>query len=94
MAMMRAIRTATADEFACLANGYCPTCDRAVFQPGPREGVGQSFECIGCSMRFNVAASPESGLVFAQVLGARPDPDDWSAYRAKWGTTYLPSIRR
>lgn len=33
----------------------CPDCGGFIFRPGPRGGVSQNVECVGCGSRFNVA---------------------------------------
>ena len=33
----------------------CPDCKGTIWRPGPRGGVGQNIECVGCKSRFNVA---------------------------------------
>lgn len=33
----------------------CPDCDGFLFRPGPRGGLAQNIECVGCGSRFNVA---------------------------------------
>jgi hypothetical protein len=33
----------------------CPDCGGFIFRPGPRGGVSQNIECVGCGSRFNVA---------------------------------------
>jgi hypothetical protein len=32
----------------------CPDCGGFIFRPGPRGGVSQNMECVGCGNRFNV----------------------------------------
>ena len=32
----------------------CPDCGCFVFRPGPRGGLSQNIECVGCLSRFNV----------------------------------------
>jgi hypothetical protein len=33
----------------------CPDCGGFIFRPGPRGGLSQNIECVGCGSRFNVA---------------------------------------
>jgi hypothetical protein len=33
----------------------CPDCGGFIFRPGPRGGVSQNIECVGCGSRFSVA---------------------------------------
>ncbi|MBR0753531.1 hypothetical protein JQ604_15185 [Bradyrhizobium jicamae] len=33
----------------------CPDCGGFIFRPGPRGGLSQNLECVGCRSRFNVA---------------------------------------
>ena len=35
-------------------DGSCPDCGGFIFRPGPRGGMGQNIECVGCLSRFNV----------------------------------------
>lgn len=37
-----------------LSVGHCPDCTGFLFRPGPRGGIGQNMECVGCGHRFNV----------------------------------------
>jgi len=38
-----------------LKNGdECPKCSGFIWRPGPRGGVSQNMECVGCKSRFNV----------------------------------------
>jgi hypothetical protein len=53
-----------------LAEGRCPDCGGFIFRPGPRGGLSQNIECVGCGGRFNVAhwnghlnPWPEPGLL-------------------------------
>lgn len=32
----------------------CPDCGGFLFRPGPRGGLSQNVECVGCLSRFNV----------------------------------------
>ena len=32
----------------------CLDCDGFIFRPGPRGGLSQNIECVGCGKRFNV----------------------------------------
>ena len=36
-------------------NCDCPDCGGFIFRPGPRGGISQNIECVGCGSRFNVA---------------------------------------
>lgn len=36
-------------------NENCPDCGGFIFRAGPRGGVSQNIECVGCGSRFNVA---------------------------------------
>jgi hypothetical protein len=38
-----------------LAEYQCPDCGGFIFRPGPRGGISQNIECVGCGSRFNVA---------------------------------------
>jgi hypothetical protein len=33
----------------------CPDCGGFIFRPGPRAGVNENIECVGCGSRFNIA---------------------------------------
>ena len=35
-------------------NENCPDCGGFIFRPGPRGGIAQNIECVGCGSRFNV----------------------------------------
>lgn len=35
-------------------NENCPDCGGFIFRPGPRGGLSQNIECVGCGSRFNV----------------------------------------
>ena len=32
----------------------CPDCGGFLFRPGPRGGLSQNIECVGCGTRLNV----------------------------------------
>lgn len=32
----------------------CPDCGGFIFRPGPRGGLAQNIECVGCGSRFSV----------------------------------------
>jgi len=36
-------------------DGHCPDCKGFLFQAGPKGGMAQNLECVGCGSRFNVA---------------------------------------
>jgi hypothetical protein len=36
-------------------NENCPDCGGHIFRPGPRAGINQNIECVGCLSRFNIA---------------------------------------
>jgi hypothetical protein len=36
------------------ADESCPDCGGKIFRPGPRGGLSQNIECVGCGSRFNV----------------------------------------
>ncbi len=38
---------------AALDRRECPDCGGFIFRPGPRGGLSQNFECVGCGNRFN-----------------------------------------
>jgi hypothetical protein len=35
-------------------NEDCPDCGGFIFRRGPRGGIAQNIECVGCGSRFNV----------------------------------------
>lgn len=37
-----------------LARGECVDCGGFVFRPGPRGGLSQNMECVGCGQRWNI----------------------------------------
>jgi hypothetical protein len=60
----------------------CPDCGGFIFRPGPRGGISQNFECVGCLSRFNIARwdpqmSPGRGgkmpIVWAQRIPSEKD---------------------
>ena len=69
--------------------GQCPECFGDQFQPGPKGGAAQNFECELCRRRFNLTYA-RGELVFAQEIGRRPNPDDWAEYRAAYEVGPLP----
>lgn len=74
------IRDLRPHEQQTLALGACPLCRRDRFQPGPRGGAAQNFECVACGRRYNITLY--GGMViFAQFIGQRPLVDDWARYR-------------
>jgi hypothetical protein len=44
----------------------CPDCGGFIFRPGPRAGLSQNVECVGCGSRFNVTRFDRS------MTGGRP----------------------
>jgi len=38
-----------------ISDGICPDCGGRIWRPGPRGGIAQNVECVGCLSRFNVA---------------------------------------
>ena len=41
--------------YHALARHECPDCTGFIFRAGPRGGLAQNIECVGCGSRFNVA---------------------------------------
>jgi hypothetical protein len=33
----------------------CPDCKGFIFRPGPRGGISQNIECVGCGSRFSIS---------------------------------------
>lgn len=50
-----------------LENSECPDCGGTIFRPGPRGGLSQNIECVGCKSRFNVARY-QGALVLAERI--------------------------
>lgn len=82
------MRNLTGEEFHWLAQGHCPACDGARFQPGPRGGAAQNVECASCGLRFNVTIR-EGVLLFAQDIGHRSTGSDWSDYERRYSPRAL-----
>jgi predicted RNA-binding Zn-ribbon protein involved in translation (DUF1610 family) len=36
-------------------DGDCPDCGGFIWRDGPRGGIAQNMECVGCGTRLNVA---------------------------------------
>jgi hypothetical protein len=60
----------------------CPDCGGFIFRPGPRAGVNENIECVGCGSRFNIARwdfgmSPgyrgKAPIVWAQRIPSEKD---------------------
>jgi hypothetical protein len=32
----------------------CPDCEGFIFRPGPRAGLSQNIECVGCGARYSI----------------------------------------
>jgi hypothetical protein len=55
----------------------CPDCGGFIFRPGPRGGMSQNIECVGCGARFNItrwdpAMTTQGGpmpIVWAERIG-------------------------
>jgi hypothetical protein len=57
--------------------GKCPDCGGVHWQPGPKGGASQNFECVGCKSRFNIVIVGHTVL-----LAHRIDYNgDWAPYR-------------
>jgi len=62
-------------------NENCPDCGGFVFRDGPRGGLSQNIECVGCGSRFNVTrwdkATTDRGgkmpIVWAQRIPSEKD---------------------
>lgn len=50
-----------------LAKKRCPKCDGFIFRPGPRGGISQNMECVGCGTRYNFTYWLGE-IIFAQVI--------------------------
>lgn len=72
------IRTLTNREMYQLQMGRCPTCHSTRFQPGPRGGAAQNFECVGCWRRFNLTIIGRN-VIFGEAIITDAD---WSDYYA------------
>jgi hypothetical protein len=44
--------------------GACPDCDSRAFWAGPRGGLSQDVECIGCGARFWIGRTSMDGPVW------------------------------
>jgi hypothetical protein len=74
---------------AQLERGECPDCGGFIFRPGPRGGITQNIECVGCKSRFNVAhwqrVNPRV-LIFAQRIESE------AAGGGAWRTDMFPQV--
>lgn len=41
------------DASEALSRRECPECRGFIFRPGPRGGLSQNMECVGCGRRYN-----------------------------------------
>jgi len=78
------IHDITGRRLGALMAGRCCNCGFDRWQPGPRGGASQNWECATCGKRFNLTIRGAS-LLFAQSIGERPMMvDDWDRYRLLW----------
>jgi hypothetical protein len=79
------IRNLSPREEQTLQLGHCPECHGAEFQPGPKGGAAQNYECVGCGARYNFTIHGGI-LLLGQAIGRRPEigDDDWARYRAMY----------
>jgi hypothetical protein len=77
------MREILGDELHWLSRGQCPACEGASWQPGPKGGAAQNFECTACGVRFNLTIV-RGKLVFAQDIGHRSTGSDWSDYEKRF----------
>lgn len=59
----------------------CPVCDGFIFRPGPRGGMSQNVECVGCKTRFNVT------WWCGELVSAEPIPAD-----IEWREDLFPQV--
>jgi len=64
-----------------LQQGRCPECGCRAWQPGPRGGASQNFECVMCKKRFNIVIIGKA-VIMAERIGASAD---WTHYRKLYG---------
>jgi hypothetical protein len=55
------------DATNALARKRCPECDGMIFRPGPRGGLSQNLECVGCGVRYNITIW-RGEFIFAEVI--------------------------
>src|SRR4051812_20281714 len=60
-------------------NEECPDCGGFIFRPGPRGGLSQNIECVGCGSRFCIARAignwpPPMLIIFAERI---PNDTPW-----------------
>jgi len=75
------MRDLTKREEYQLQLGRCPACGCGLFQPGPRGGLSQNFECTDCGRRFNLAIAAGILLV-GQFIGDADTGTDWTRFYA------------
>jgi hypothetical protein len=68
-----------------MSDGICPDCDGRIFRPGPRGGIAQNIECVGCGSRFNVAHH-QGQFVTAQRIPSEADGG------GKWREDMFPKV--
>lgn len=69
--------------------GRCPECGCEVWQPGPKGGASQNFECTLCKRRYNVT-------ILGKTVWCAQEIDhhgDWAYYRRHLGVgPLLPKV--
>lgn len=67
----------TEAEIARLGAGSCPDCGGLVWRPGPRGGISQNMECVGCGSRFNVARYQGQFLMAGRIPSEKDGGAVW-----------------
>jgi hypothetical protein len=57
--------------------GACPDCRGFLFRPGPRGGISQNIECVGCGNRFNVARWHGVSIFAERIPNTGEWREDW-----------------
>ena len=70
-----------------LRRGECPNCCGFLWRPGPRRGVSQNIECVGCGRRFNVSYVPDvPGIMWVEELPSETEGG------GEWRTDMFPKV--
>jgi hypothetical protein len=64
-----------------LEKGECPDCKGFIFRDGPRGGLSQNIECVGCGNRFNVTWFHGSLIYCVRI-----------SKRSKWREDMFPKV--
>jgi hypothetical protein len=55
----------------------CPDCNGFLFRPGPRGGLSQNFECVGCGARFNCSTWHGQLIDYHRIPAERDGGGEW-----------------